>query len=88
MVLPPVGVEVVVKAILNVVSDLYRSIVVIVLNIILVIVPLGLVKAGCYILAVPELTDVIPGVGTVRLKIRQSALILLTPIVPKLLVGR
>ena len=88
VVLPPVGVEVVVEAILNIVSDLYRSIVVIVLNTILEIVPLGLVKAACYILVVPELTDVIPIFSTVRLKIRQFALILLTPILPKLLVFR
>ena len=88
MVLPPVGVEVVVKAILNVVSDLYRSIVVIVLNIILEIVPLRLVKAACYILVVPEFLDIVPVLATVRLKVRQFALILLTPILPKLLVIR
>lgn len=88
MVLPPVGVEVVVKTIPNVVSDFDRSIFPVVLNSVLVVVPLGLVKAVCYILVVPEVTDVIAISGTVRLKLRQFTLVLRTLILPKLLVNK
>lgn len=84
---PPVGVEIVVEVILNIVSNLSRSIIAIVLNIILVVVPLRLVKPVCYILIISELADVIPVFGTVRLKIRQFALILPTPTFPKLLIS-
>ena len=73
--------------VIEVVLDLDRSIAAKVLNIILVIVPLRLVIVGCHILGLPELVDVVPIFGTVRLKIHQFASILLTPIVPELLVS-